>query len=175
MAACELSSLRFPHEFPAGRRLSAARAHRVQVGLTSDVEELLVKVAADGFTAYRCGPKHAPYAVLACYEWDHYVDLLTIADFDQMITARVPKRDALDIFAPTVVVWSYQGPPQPALRGLLELVHPAHPDAPHDEHPAPAGLRIPRAWQRPMTIRPPSPGQAHVRAERLATAMRIRC
>jgi hypothetical protein len=140
-------------------------------GLPPEVEELLVKVAADGFTAYRCGPKHAPHALLACYEWDHYVDLLTIADFDWMITARVPKRDTLDILAPTVVVWSYEGPPRPALRALLHLVHPAHPDAPVTEYPAPAGLRIPRARQRPMTIRPPSPGRARVRAERLATAM----
>lgn len=155
------------------RQLGAAPAHHSdQVGLAPDVEELLVKVAADGFTAYRCGPKHAPHAVLACYEWDRYVDLLTIADFDWVITARVPKRDTLDILAPTVVVWSYEGPPQPALRALLELVHPAHPDAPVAEYPAPAGLRIPRAQQRPMTIRLPSPGRAHVRAERLATAMR---
>jgi hypothetical protein len=141
-------------------------------GLPPDVEELLVKVVADGFTAYRCGPKHAPYALLACYQWDHYVDLLTIADFDRMLTARVPKRDTLDLFAPTVVVWSYEGPPQPALRALLELVHPAHPAAPHVEYPAPAGLLIPRARQRPMTIRLPSPGRARVRADRLATAMK---
>jgi hypothetical protein len=140
-------------------------------GLPPDVEQLLVKVVADGFTAYRCGPKHAPYAVLACYQWEHYVDLLTITDFDRMVTARVPKHDALDIFAPTVVVWSYQGPPRPALRALLELVHPAHPDAPHGAYPAPAGLLIPRARQRPMTIRPPAPGRAGVRADRLASAM----
>jgi hypothetical protein len=136
------------------RQLGSVSVHPSgQVGLAPDVEELLVKVATDGFTAYRCGPKHAPYALLACYPWAHYVDLLTIQDFDRMITARVPKRDPLDIFAPTVVVWSYEGPPQPALRALLALVHPAHPDAPHSEYPAPAGLLIPRARQRPMAIR----------------------
>jgi hypothetical protein len=70
-----------------------------------------------------------------------------------------------------VVVWSYEGPPQPALRALLQLVHPAHPDAPVAEYSAPSGLRIPRARQRPMTIRPPSPDRARVRAQRLATAM----
>ena len=155
------------------RQLGSVSAHHSgQVGLAPDVEELLAKVVADGFTAYRCGPRHAPYALLACYQWDHYVDLLTIQNFDRMITARVPKRDTLDIFAPTVVVWSSEGPPQPALRALLELVHPAHPDAPHVEYPAPAGLLIPRARQRPMTIRPPSPSRARVRADRLATAMR---
>ena len=96
--------------------------------LPPEVEELLIDVAADGFSLYCCGPRHAPHALLACYEWDHYVDLLTIADFDRVIATRVPKRNTLDIFAPTVVVWSYEGPPQPVLRALLELVHPAHPD-----------------------------------------------
>ncbi|HET9116687.1 MAG TPA: hypothetical protein VFN75_01175 [Pseudonocardiaceae bacterium] len=139
--------------------------------LPPEVEELLIDVVADGFSLYCCGPRHAPHALLACYGWDHYVDLLSIADFDRMIAARVPKPNTLDIFAPTAVVWSYEGPPQPVLRSLLELVHPAHPDAPVAEYPAPAGLRISRARQRPMTIRPPSPGRAGMRAQRLATAI----
>jgi hypothetical protein len=132
---------------------------------------LLVDVAADGFTLYCCGPKSAPNALVAAYEWKQYVDLLTIRDFDRVTTARVPKRDRVDIFAPEVVVWAYQGLPQQALRVLLDLVHPAHPDAPTAEYPAPAGLHIPRSQQRPMTIRPPSSGRAEVRADRLITAM----
>ena len=99
-----------------------------------------------------------------------YVDLLTIRDFDRVTTARVPKRDGADIFAPEVVVWAYEGPPQQALRALLDLVHPAHLDAPTAEYPAPAGLLVARAKQRPMTIRPPLPSQARARADRLATA-----
>ncbi|MDQ2879893.1 MAG: hypothetical protein M3Y48_01190 [Actinomycetota bacterium] len=143
------------------------------MGLSAGVEELLGEVVADGFTVYCCGPKDAPNALVACYEWDHHacVDLLTIRDFDRVTTARVPKRGAVDIFAPEVVVWAYEGPPQQALRALLDLVHPAHPDAPTATYPAPASLHIPRARQRPMTIRPPSPGRARVRAQRLATAM----
>jgi hypothetical protein len=124
------------------------------------------------FTLYCCGPKTAPNALVACYEWDHYTDLLTIRDFDQVITARVPKRGPVDIFAPEMAVWSYEGPPQHALRALLKLVHPTHPDAPTTDYPAPASLRIPRAQQRPMTIQPPSPGRATARASRLATALR---
>jgi hypothetical protein len=54
---------------------------------------------------------------------------------------------------------------------LLDLVHPAHPDAPIADYPAPASLHVPRIQQRPMTIRPPLPNRAGVRAERLATAM----
>ena len=77
----------------------------------------------------------------------------------------------VNIFAPEVVVWTYEGPPQPALRAVLDLVHPAHPEAPTAEYPAPASLRIPRAQQRPMTVQPPSPSRAGVRAARLATAM----
>jgi hypothetical protein len=53
----------------------------------------------------------------------------------------------------------------------LTLVHPAHPDAPTVEYPAPAGLHVPRDRQRPMRIQPPSPGRAGVRAARLAAAV----
>ncbi|MGH3697608.1 MAG: hypothetical protein ACRDRX_27125 [Pseudonocardiaceae bacterium] len=142
-----------------------------EAGLPAAVEELLVEVNGDGFTLYCCGPKTAPNALLAGYEWEQYVDLLTIRDFDRVITARVPRRGTVDIFAPAVVVWAYEGPPQPALRALLDLVHPHHPDAPTITYPAPARLHVPRAQQRPMAIQLPSPGRAGVRAARLATAI----
>lgn len=145
-----------------------------QAGLPTVVEELLLEVAADGFIVYCCGPKTAPNALVACYEWDHYVDLITIRDFKRVTTARVPAASEVDIFAPEVVVWAYEGPPQQALRTLLDLVHPAHPDAPIAGYPAPASLHIPRAQQRPMTIRLPSPGQARVRDTRLTTTMTTR-
>ncbi|MGH3798737.1 MAG: hypothetical protein ACRDTD_01125 [Pseudonocardiaceae bacterium] len=51
------------------------------------------------------------------------------------------------------------------------VVHPAHPDAPTSAFPAPSRLHIPRAEQRLMTIRLPSPGRADARGIRLATAM----
>lgn len=135
------------------------------------VEELLVDVAEDGFTVYCCGPKSAPNALVAAYEWEHCVDLLTIRDFDRVTTARVPRHRSMDIFAPQVVVWAYEGPPQQALRALLDLVHPAHPDAPTAAFPAPARLHVPRTQQRPMTIRLPAPGRPGVRTARLATAI----
>ncbi|MGH3886296.1 MAG: hypothetical protein ACRDSZ_06965 [Pseudonocardiaceae bacterium] len=97
--------------------------------------------------------------------------LATIYDFDQITAARVPKQGEVDLFAPEVVVWAYEGPPQWALRALLNLVHPAHPDAPTSTFPAPRALHIPRAKQRPMTIKLPSSDQAGVRAARLATTM----
>lgn len=153
----------------------SAGSHRdgQEVALSGVVEQLLVEVVADGFVLYCCGPKVAPNALVAAYEWDHhpYIDLLTIQNFDRVITARVPVRAAVDIFAPKVVVWAYEGSPQPALRALLGLVHPAHPVAPTVEYPAPAGLRVPRTRQRPMVIQPPSPDRARVRATRLAAAV----
>jgi hypothetical protein len=142
-----------------------------QASLPPVVEKLLLDVIADGFSVYCCGDRVAPQALLACYEWDDYADLATIRDFDRVTTARVSKRGTVDIFAPETVVWAYQGSPQQALRALLGLVHPAHPDAPTAEYPSPPCLHIPRAQQRPMTIRLPSPSQAGVRAARLADAM----
>ena len=153
---------------------SAVAAHHdeQEVSLPAAVEELLVDVVADGFTVYCCGPKAAPQALVAGYQWADCVDLLTIRDFARVITARVPTQGRrVDIFAPEVVVWAYEGPPQHAVRALLELVHPATPGALTLGYPAPARLYVPRAQQRPMTIRLPAPGQAGVRAARLATAM----
>ncbi|MGH3822292.1 MAG: hypothetical protein ACRDRA_05560 [Pseudonocardiaceae bacterium] len=152
--------------------LSAVSAPGDQgVGLPAVVEELLVDVGDDGFTLYCCGPRTAPNALVAAYEWEDWVDLLTIRDFDRVTTARMPKHHAMDLFAPQLVVWAYEGPPPQALRALLDLVHPAHPDAPTAAYPAPARLHVPRTLQRPMTIRLPAPGRAGVRAARLATAM----
>ncbi|MGH3924261.1 MAG: hypothetical protein ACRDTT_15600 [Pseudonocardiaceae bacterium] len=58
-----------------------------------------------------------------------------------------------DVFAPEAVVRAYEGPPQWALRALLNLVqlnlvHPHPPDAPTIEYLSPPSLRIPRAEQR---------------------------
>jgi hypothetical protein len=155
-------------------RLPSASPHRGRAALPTAVEELLVEVVADGFTRYCCGPKAAPNALVAAYEWDHYtcVDLLTIQDFERVITARMLTR-GVNIFAPEVVVWAYEGPPQHAVRALLGLVHPAHPDAPTAGYPAPAALHVPRARQRPMTIQLPSPGRTGMRAARLAAAVPI--
>lgn len=159
------------------RRLgSATHPDGQEVGLSAVVEELIVDVVADGFGLYCCGPKTAPNALVACYEWEGFVDLFTVRDFDRVITARVPKQGRrVDIFDPGIVVWAYEGPPQHAVRALIDLVHPAHPDAPTASYPAPASLRVPRVQQRPMTIQLPPPSRTRVRATRLAAAMRTHC
>jgi hypothetical protein len=138
-----------------------------QEGLAPEVEGLLGEVVADGFVVYCCGPRTAPNALVASYEWDGYLDVLTIRDFDRVTAARVPTRGGVDVFAPEVVVWAYEGPPQQVLRALLDLVHPVHPDAPTAEFPAPPSLSIPHAQQRPMVIRFPSSGRVAARATRL--------
>lgn len=140
-----------------------------EVGLPSEVEQLLRDVVADGFVLYCCGPRNAPRALVASYSWDGYLDLLTIRRFDRIITARVPdpKHKRVDAFAPHLVVWAYEGPPEPALRALLGLLPPHHPHAPTNPYPAPAGLQISRAEQRPLTIQLPPPGRAGYRAARL--------
>ncbi|MGH3843110.1 MAG: hypothetical protein ACRDS0_16950 [Pseudonocardiaceae bacterium] len=139
------------------------------MGLPAGVEGLLVDVVADGFVLYCCGGRASPTALVAAYGWEGYVDLITMRSFDRITTARIPipHGGQVDVFTPEVVVWAYEGPPQLALRAMLELVHPAHPDAPITSYPAPPGLHVPRAQQRPMTIQPPSPLRAKARAARL--------
>lgn len=154
---------------PASATLRSGRpAH-----LSAEVEQLLLDVVADGFILYCCGPRVAPHALVACYHWQHYVDLVTIRHFDCIITARIPASPSagIDVFNPPVVVWAYEGSPQLALRALLNLPPPHHPHAPTRTFPAPPALRIPRAEQRPMTIRvPPAPRVIH-RATRLSAMM----
>lgn len=134
------------------------------------VEGLLVDVVADGFVVYCCGHHAGPNALVASYQWEHCVDLVTIRNFDRVTAARVPtpNRGHVDVFAPEVVVWAREGPPQWTLRAMLNLVHPAHPEAPIAIFRAPRSLHIPHAERRPLTIRPPSPTRAGVRAARLS-------
>jgi hypothetical protein len=165
-------------DMPAGGRsvrpavFSALHSGR-DTHLPLEVERLLLGVVADGFLLHCCGPKAAPFALVASYQWKGYVDLVTIRRFDWITTARVcvPPRRRVDVFAPEAVVWAYKGPPQWALRALLELVHPEHPKAPASAYPAPTSLHIPRTEQRPMAIRFPPPGRASIRAARLMAAM----
>ncbi|HXT44599.1 MAG TPA: hypothetical protein VN748_10845 [Pseudonocardiaceae bacterium] len=158
---------------PVSRRPSPGLSSRSQVCLPPEIEGLLVEVVADGFILHCCGPRTAPLALIASYQWEGYVDLATIRRFDRVTTARVPapRCGRIDVFAPETVVWAYEGPPQRALRALLDLVHPQHPDAPNSAYPAPPALCIPRAEQRPMTILLPPPGRVRTRAARLAEAI----
>ena len=140
-----------------------------EAGLPAEVERLLRELVADGFVLYCCGPRAAPFALVAAYQWEDYVDLVTIRCFDRVTTARVPAphHGRVDVFTPEVVVWAYDGPPRRALRALLDLLHPhQHPRAPARGHPAPPSLCVPRAEQRPMTVQFPPPGRAGMRAAR---------
>jgi hypothetical protein len=155
---------------PASPTPCAGRETRLPL----EVERLLLDVVAEGFVLHCCGPKNAPFALVASYQWKDYADLVTIRQFNWITTARVCTQPGrIDTFAPTVVVWAYEGPPQWALPTLLELVHPEHPDAPSSAYPAPPSLHIPRSQQRPMTIRLPPPGRAGIRAARLAAAISL--
>lgn len=136
--------------------------------LPPEIERLLLDVVADGFTVYCFGPRAAPTALAASYEWDDCIDHLTIRRWDQVAAARIPKLGEVNVFAPEVVVWSYEGGAQPTLRALLNLMHPQHPEAPATCHPAPRSLYLPRYDQRPVTIRLPLASRAGARAARLA-------
>ena len=142
-----------------------------EVDMSPVVGRLLLGVVQDGFVLYCCGGRAEPCALVASYEWEQYVDLVVIRGVDRVTAARVPTGAGADVFAPEVVVWAYQGHAEWALRALLDLVHPRHPDAPTVAHPAPRSLHVPRTEQRPLTIRLPSPGRAGMRATRLTTAL----
>jgi hypothetical protein len=68
--------------------------------LSPEVERLLPDVLADGFTVYCCGPKTAPTALAATYDWPDCIDVITIRDFDRITAARTSTRGNVDVFAP---------------------------------------------------------------------------
>lgn len=108
-----------------------------------------------GFTAYCCGDRHGPHVLVAAYVWgDSYVDVVNMRGGDRVTTARLPKSDGLDIFAPHEVVWHYMGAVEPAVAALLRLPHPDHPDAPITAYRAPPTLFVSSDEQRPMSVKP---------------------
>jgi hypothetical protein len=135
-------------------RSAAPQHERQKAGLpVGGGEELLVDVVADGFTLYCCGLRRRRLCWSRATTEITVVICLPSVILSGSSRPGAPNRaTGVDIFAPEVVIWAYEGPPQHAVRALLDLVHPAHPDAPTIDYPAPAGLRVPRAQQRPMTI-----------------------
>lgn len=133
------------------------------------VSALFQALVNDGFTAYCCGPKGDPTAVIAFYEWDYHVDVITVPQKGPAAAARLAKpAEVLD--PPPTAVWTWVGNPEPAIWALLRLAYPDHPDAPAEVVPTPAALRVPQELQRPMSIRLPPAGKAGVRANRLRQA-----
>jgi hypothetical protein len=120
-----------------------------QVSLPAGVEELLIDVVADGFVLYCCGPKTAPNAVVASYEWEYYVDLLTIRDFDRVTTARVPTRGGVDNLRSRGRGLGLSGPVTAGAAG------PAEPGAPSTSRRS--HRRLPGAHEPARSPRPATP------------------
>jgi hypothetical protein len=135
---------------------------------SADTEELLWEFAGDGFSLYFCGGRTQPTVIVGAYEWEDYIDIVNIRGENRVTAARVPRRGKVDLFNPEAIVWLYQGNIDPTIRAMMKLVHPDHPDAPVAAHPPPDDLHVPRAEQRPLTIRPADLSRAAVRAVRLA-------
>lgn len=121
----------------------------------AETYEAFAALKQAGFTAYCCGDRRLPYVLVAAYVWgDCYVDVVNMRGADRVTTARLPKHDGLDIFAPHEAVWHYMGAVEPAVAALLRLPHPGHLDAPTIVYPAPLTLFISPDEQRPMTVTP---------------------
>ncbi|MGH3797683.1 MAG: hypothetical protein ACRDSP_22665 [Pseudonocardiaceae bacterium] len=137
---------------------------------TSQLRKLHTDIVGDGFVRYCCGPRTDPVLLLAYYEWPGFVDLVTIRNYERITAARILRQEgrSVDVFAPKLAVWAYQGPAEDTLRALLRLPHPAHPGSPTEPFPAPPALRVDRRDQRPLSIKLPPPEHRHARARRLA-------
>jgi len=136
----------------------------------SEIDELLRAVVADGFTVYLCGGPDVPEAIVATYAWESHVDYVVIKDAHEVTAARSRHSRDWDVFTPDSVVWSYHGHARWALRAILDLLPPDHPQAPDDEYPAPESLKVDEVHLRRVSVRTPRPGLVARRATRLRTA-----
>ncbi|WP_156893669.1 hypothetical protein [Actinokineospora enzanensis] len=133
----------------------------------SEIDDLLRAVVADGFTVYLCGGADQPEAIVATYAWEHHVDFVVIKDAHDVTAARARQTPDWDVFTAETVVWSYHGHARWALRAILDLLPPDHPDAPDEEYPAPTGIRLDADQLGGMSVRAPRPGLVARRAMRL--------
>jgi hypothetical protein len=131
------------------------------------VEALFRALVNDGFTAYCCGPKDCPIAMISVYEWPTHLDVITMPQEGPAAAARLARpADALD--PPGTAVWAREGDPESTIWALLNLPDPSHPDAPAGVVLTPEALRVPREHQRPMSIRVPDEDKVGFRATRLS-------
>ncbi|WP_026426017.1 hypothetical protein [Actinokineospora inagensis] len=138
----------------------------------SEIDDLLRAVVADGFTVYLCGGNDRPEAIVATYAWAGFVDYVVIKDAHDVTAARSRQGRDWDVFTAETVVWSYQGHARWALRAILDLLPPEHPNAPHEDYPAPASLRVGQEHLGSVSVRTPRPGLVARRAMRLRLAAR---
>ena len=63
-----------------------------------EAERLLRAVVADGFMLHCCGPKAAPFALVASDQWKGYIDVVTIRRLTDTTTrVYAPQRRRIDV------------------------------------------------------------------------------
>lgn len=147
---------------PGGGARPTAAPVTTARGWPSQVDKLLVEVVADGFTVIVAGTLDNPGLLAATYRWGPEVDAVFIVDPDDVLAVRTARAD---VGSP--VLWAYRGPIVPALRTLLDLQHPRHPDAPRTAITPAEAPRLPPLGPRPLVIRTPAARHQGARARRL--------
>jgi hypothetical protein len=115
--------------------------------------DALASLVHAGFTHYYCGGLREPNAIIAAYAWEKYTDIVNIRGIDRVTAARVANYPGMDIFAPARAVWHYLGSVEWAIRAMLALVPPDHPEAPTAEYQAPLWLFVAAEEYRALTVR----------------------
>lgn len=107
---------------------------------------------------YVFGPQHGPDLVAAVFQWPTSADVLLLRGEDDASAYRVPTFPDTDVFAPMLVSWQYHAAAVWALRAVLTIEPPGHPQAPSGVlRPEPL-CSVPMEIRRPVTIRPTSAG-----------------
>jgi hypothetical protein len=105
---------------------------------------LLDRLGRSGYVVHQFehDDQNGPVTVAGVLNWGQCVDVVILHDDEYAVAYRTVVDTGVDVFAPTVVFWSYASSPVWTLRALLTLAPPGHPDAPGTLTTAPAGLGL---------------------------------
>jgi len=106
----------------------------------------LSQLLARGWTMYFFHTQSGGTVVAAARYWQEegWVDVVVIRNQDDGVAYSLCQYEEIDIFAPDVVQWSFQGQVSHAVRSALRLGAPAHRKNRDAIHPAPDFCRLAR-------------------------------
>lgn len=119
-----------------------------------EVGELVERLDRIGFALHRlCIDREHPDILIGTYHWGYKVDVVIVIDERHAHAYRVSTWLGEDVLAPKRVSWHQGSGAVPALRAVLSLPPPGHPEAPSGPLNPPNGSgqlicsRLPRGWR----------------------------
>lgn len=127
-----------------------------------DLDEVLAQLTRQRqWMVHYVGGSQTPHLIAFTFRWRESgcADVLLLRGEHDAAAYRTPDDDGhADILRPDLVCWSYEASAEAtaiwAMRAVLTIPPPTHPDAPCTLYSAPASCRVPGTEERPLVIRP---------------------